>query len=64
MEGRVPTEEQLLNTIFDNAISANERATAVEALKKVTGKDRAGLVEKYATSTGSSSSSIFGRSRA
>jgi hypothetical protein len=43
----VPTEEKLLNIIFDDGSSPNERAHAVETLKKTTGKDRAGLVEKY-----------------
>jgi hypothetical protein len=49
------TEEQLLNTIFDDGSSANEKAAAVEKLKKATGKDRAGLVEKYTKAASSSS---------
>jgi hypothetical protein len=55
----VPTEEQLLNTIFDDGTSGSEKATAVEALKKITCKDRAGLVQKYTSGAGSSSSSTF-----
>lgn len=52
-------EKRLLDTIFDDATSDNARALAIAALKKATGKDRAGLVEKYysATSTKGSSSS-------
>jgi len=47
----VPTELQLLNTIFDDATSREEREKAIASLKKTTGKDRAGLVERYATAT-------------
>jgi hypothetical protein len=54
------TEEQLLNTIFADATSPNEKAAAVEALKKATGKDRAALVEKYTKTDSSSSSSSWG----
>jgi hypothetical protein len=53
----MPTEAQLLNTIFDDATSGNERATAVAGLKKLLGKDRSDLVEKY-TSAGSSASAL------
>jgi hypothetical protein len=53
----MPTEKQLLNTIFDDATSDNERATAVAWLKKLLGKDRSDLVAKY-TSAGSSASAL------
>jgi hypothetical protein len=53
----MPTEKQLLNTIFDDATSDNERATAVAGLKKLLGKDRSDLVAKY-TSAGSSASAL------
>ncbi len=39
----MPTEKQLLNTLFDDATSDTEKAAAVAALKKIIGKDRAGL---------------------
>jgi hypothetical protein len=51
------TEEQLLNTIFDDGSSATEKATAVVKLKKLTGKNRAALVEKYTNTASSPSSS-------
>jgi hypothetical protein len=41
------TEEQLLSLIFDDSAAAGEREAAIAALKRITGKDRAGLVEKY-----------------
>ncbi len=53
----MPTEAQLLNTIFDDATSDNERAKAVARLKKLLGKDRSDLVAKY-TSAGSSASGL------
>ena len=43
----MPIKEQLLNTTYDDATSDSEKASAVAALKKLTGKDRAGLVERY-----------------
>src|SRR5260370_23930350 len=53
----MPNEAQLLNTIFDDATSDNERAKAVARLKKLLGKDRSDLVAKY-TSAGSSASGL------
>jgi hypothetical protein len=44
-------EEQLLNRIFDDSTSTSEREAAIAALKRITGKDRAGLVEKYTRSS-------------
>jgi hypothetical protein len=44
----MPSEQQLLNMIFADGAAPNERETAIALLKKITGKDRSGLVEKYA----------------
>jgi hypothetical protein len=43
----MPSEQQLLNMIFADGAAPNERETAIALLKKITGKDRSGLVEKY-----------------
>jgi hypothetical protein len=40
-------EEKLLWTIFSSSTTDGEKAAAVERLKKVTGKDAGGLVEKH-----------------
>jgi hypothetical protein len=44
-------EQMLLHRIFDNASSGEECKKAIELLKKETGKDRSGLVEKYTDDT-------------
>jgi hypothetical protein len=41
------TEEQLLNVILDDGSTEEERATAVNALKKLTGKDRGDPAAEY-----------------
>lgn len=41
----------MLNRIFDDSTSTSEREAAIAALKRITGKDRAGLVEKYTRSS-------------
>jgi hypothetical protein len=51
----MPTEQQLLNTIFADGAAPNERETAIAVLKKLTGKDRAGLVEQYTKGAANSS---------
>jgi hypothetical protein len=46
----MPSERQLLNMIFADGAAPNEREAAIALLKRITGKDRSGLVEKYTTS--------------
>jgi hypothetical protein len=43
----MPTEEQLLNTIFDAGTALEAREKAIGTLKKITGKDRGDLVDRY-----------------
>ena len=45
-------EQKLLDKIFDAASSPEECKKSIELLKKETGKDRSGLVEKYTGTNG------------
>jgi len=49
------SEKQALNIIFSEESAPTEVMSAVSQIKKMTGKDRAGLVDKYLTSNSETS---------
>ena len=57
----MPTEQQLLNMILGEGVAPNERETAIAALKRVTCKDRDGLVKKYTNDGAGVGGSEFSR---